>query len=96
MLSCVVEKTGKWFGNMAYVIPKFSKLRTASKVLNLQKSYLLLIHKISDVKMEINVTVIRKPVPQNLQNPILTHFNNTSDAFHCPVGSLTDIKSLQR
>lgn len=57
MLSCVVEKRGKWLSNMAYVITGFSKLRTASEDLNLQQSYFLTIHTISDVEKEIPVTV---------------------------------------
>jgi hypothetical protein len=57
MLSCVVEKRDKWLSNMVYVIPGFSKLRTASKDLHLQQPYFLTIHTISDVKKQIPVTV---------------------------------------
>jgi hypothetical protein len=51
------KKTDKWLSNMAYVIPRVSKLRTASEDLNFQQSYFLLIHAISDVKKEIPATV---------------------------------------
>jgi len=52
-----MEKRDKWLSNTVYVIPRFSKLRTASEDLNLQQSYFFMIHTISDVKKEIPVTV---------------------------------------
>jgi hypothetical protein len=51
------KKKDKWLSNMAYVTPRFSKLRTASEDLNLQQSNFLMIHTSSNVKKVSPVTV---------------------------------------